>query len=80
MVAGSRGSASRASILRILLAKPQNANQLASALDLDYSTVKHHLHVLQRHGLVFAEASEGYARTFHPTPRVRDDLASYLFP
>ena len=73
MLAGTRGAPSRASIVRLLEISPRNANQLAEELGMDYSTVKHHLDVLERSGVVFP-SSEPYGRTYHLTPRMRDML------
>ncbi|WP_394343435.1 ArsR/SmtB family transcription factor [Halalkalicoccus subterraneus] len=47
-----QGGANRISILRSLREQPKNANQLATELDLNYKTVRHHLGLLTDHGLV----------------------------
>lgn len=43
LLASSRGGTSRVRILRAIDDQPRNANQLAEAVDLDYTTVRHHL-------------------------------------
>jgi hypothetical protein len=50
VLASSRG-ATRARVVRALDERPRNANQLAEELDLDYTTVRHHLDVLMDDGL-----------------------------
>jgi predicted ArsR family transcriptional regulator len=35
-----------------LKARPMNAHQLSKELDIDYKTVRHHLEVLEKNGLV----------------------------
>ena len=45
VLASSRGGQTRVRILRELADRPQNANQLSRALDLDYTTIRHHLDV-----------------------------------
>lgn len=48
----SAGAATRVRIVRALHEEPRNAQQLSVMLDLDYSTVRHHLQVLQRNRLL----------------------------
>jgi len=47
LCASSRGGPTRVRIVRALDERPRNANQLAEALDPDYTTVRHHLDVLR---------------------------------
>lgn len=64
LIAGSKGGASRAIMLRHLHHRPSNANQLATALSLDYKTVRHHLRVLEENGLVTTVNREGYGAMY----------------
>ena len=43
--ASTRGGENRARLLRAMDERPRNANQLADDLELDYTTVRHHLEV-----------------------------------
>lgn len=52
LVQGTRGGKTRALILKHLCDKSYNANELATALDMDYKTVRHHLNVLIKNGIV----------------------------
>jgi predicted ArsR family transcriptional regulator len=52
LLASSRGGPTRVRIVRALDERPRNANQLATELDLDYTTVRHHLDVLQSDDVV----------------------------
>ena len=52
LLGSSAGAPTRAAVLRALRAEPRNAQQLARALDLDYSTVRHHLRVLLANRLI----------------------------
>ncbi len=63
LFAGSTGAANRASVLLALRERPQNTQQLAESLGVDYTTARHHLRVLLKNGLVVAEG-EGYGRMF----------------
>ena len=59
LLASSRGGESRSLILETLIEQPENANQLAEELDLDYTTVRHHLDVLAENN-VLRRAGNGY--------------------
>lgn len=63
LIAGTRGGVTRAKIIEALRQAPQNANQLASLLELDYRTIRHHLNVLQKNRLI-TTAGEGYGTTY----------------
>lgn len=58
MLAGARGGPTRTRIVRALDDRPWNANQLAERLDLDYTTVRHHLDVLMEHDVVENEGGD----------------------
>ena len=52
LIAGTRGGVNRAQILKAIREEPRNANQLGSLLGVDYRTVRHHLDVLEKNGLL----------------------------
>ncbi len=52
LIAGTRGGANRARIIRALEERPQNANQLAEELGVKYNTVRHHLDMLLDHDVI----------------------------
>ncbi|MFZ3166029.1 MAG: PAS domain S-box protein [Candidatus Methanoperedens sp.] len=52
LIEGTRGGKTRALILRHLAEKSHNANQLATALNMDYKTIRHHLEVLVKYGII----------------------------
>jgi predicted ArsR family transcriptional regulator len=65
LLAGTRGGETRARILWTLKLRPQNKNQLAKSLSLDYKTIQHHLELLTEHRVI--ELSPGvqlYTYTF----------------
>lgn len=66
VLAGTRGGANRARILRALENRPRNANQLAEDLDLDYKTVRHHLDVLMDNDIV-RNSGDDYGAVYLPT-------------
>lgn len=52
LIQGTRGGKTRALILKHLSDRPYNANQLAIALNVDYKTIRHHLNVLLKNGVI----------------------------
>ena len=72
MLAGARGGPNRIRMLRALDDRPWNANQLAEELDLDYTTIRHHLDVLADHGLV-ENNGDGYGAVYTLSDRVREN-------
>ncbi len=60
---GSAGAATRARVLLAIREQPRNAQQLAKALGVDYTTARHHLRVLLKNGLVVT-AGEGYGTMY----------------
>ncbi len=52
LIKGTRGGKTRALILKHLTDKTYNAHQLAKALSMDYKTIRHHLNVLIKHGII----------------------------
>ncbi len=63
LIAGTRGGGTRAKIIRILKETPQNANQLANQLGMDYRTMRHHLEVLEKNRII-TSSGEGYGKTY----------------
>jgi len=68
LLAGTRGGANRARIIRLLDTRPHNANQLAGELDVDYNTVRHHLEMLIDHDVV-ESGGEDYGEMYFLTDR-----------
>jgi len=52
LIAGSRGGPNRARLIIAIRDEPMNANQLCDILEVDYRTVRHHLDILEKNGLV----------------------------
>lgn len=49
-----------------------NANQLASAVNLDYKTIEHHLRVLKENGIVTSSEKEAYGAVLFLTSTVEE--------
>lgn len=52
LFAGSRGGENRIRIIDLLKEQPQNINQLAEVLGVDYKSVQHHIGVLEKNNMV----------------------------
>jgi len=76
LIAGTRGGATRAKIIEILKETPQNANQLATQLGMDYRTIRHHLKVLEKNRIVTA-AGEGYGTTYFLSPVLEENYGLF---
>jgi predicted transcriptional regulator len=63
LFAGSAGARTRSLVLFSLKEQPKNAQQLSHSLHLDYTTVRHHLRVLETNKIVLAEGDK-YGRVY----------------
>lgn len=63
VLASSRGGTTRVRLLQALDERPRNANELAEELELDYTTVRHHLDVLMENNIVRRPTDE-YAAVY----------------
>ncbi len=64
---GTRGGATRARIMRELLKRPLNRNQIAERLNLNYKTVEHHLKILVENHLVENPVGSRYGALYYPS-------------
>lgn len=72
LLASSRGAGTRVELLRALDERPRNANQLAEHLDVDYTTVRHHLNVLMDNNIV-RRSDNDYGAIYLFTDQVRSN-------
>lgn len=70
VLAGTRGGANRARILRLLDERPRNANRVSEMLELDYKTVRHHLEVLEDNNVI-KNSGDDYGAVYLPTQQAR---------
>ena len=76
LIAGSRGGLTRAKIIEILHEQPQNANQLAASVEMDYRTIRHHLKVLEKNRLI-TSTGDGYGNTYFLSVDLEEKLCSF---
>jgi len=72
LIAGTRGGLTRAKMIMALKEAPQNANQLANLLKMDYRTIRHHLRILEKNRIIVS-AGEGYGTTYFLSPVMEEN-------
>jgi len=77
LIGGTRGGANRARILESLRERPRNGHQLAEALGLDYRTIRHHMNLLVKNGLVTRPAGDAYAAPYFPSKYLEENWAAF---
>jgi DNA-binding transcriptional ArsR family regulator len=77
LIAGTRGGATRAKIIVTLKETPQNANQLANLLELDYRTIRHHLSVLEKNKIITSAGDGGYGTTYFLSSAMEENYALF---
>jgi len=76
LIVGTRGGVTRAQIIKALKEAPRNANQLAQLLKMDYRTIRHHLKVLEKNGII-TSAGERYGVTYFLSPEMEENYALF---
>ena len=76
LIEGTRGGKTRALILRQLAEKSYNAHQLAKSLGIEYKTIRHHLEVLVKHGIIIRN-NIGYPNIYLISNNIADKLNSF---
>jgi DNA-binding transcriptional ArsR family regulator len=76
LIAGTKGGPTRARIIQTLKETPQNANQLATLLGMDYRTIRHHIEVLEKNRII-TSAGEGYGITYFLSPLMEENYALF---
>ena len=76
LIAGTRGGLTRAKIIKVLKENPQNANQLANLLGMDYRTIRHHLEVLEKNKII-TSMGEGYGTTYFLSQVMEENYALF---
>ncbi len=76
LIAGSRGGVTRAKIIKALKETPQNANQLANLLKMDYRTIRHHLKVLEKNRII-TSAGERYGTTYFLSAQMEENYTLF---
>jgi DNA-binding transcriptional ArsR family regulator len=77
MLGGTRGGPTRIRILTELIEAPQNANQLAKQVGMDYKTIQHHLRMMKKNRLVDTYGAGEYGATYFPSSELEQSLPEF---
>ncbi len=73
LIEGTRGGKTRALILKDLADRSYNAHQLAKSLNMDYKTIRHHLKVLEKKGMI-TKGQDEYSGLYFIAKNIESDL------
>ena len=76
LIAGTRGGPTRTKIILALKETPQNANQLANALHMDYKTMRHHLEVLEKNKII-TSVGDRYGATYFLSQAMEENYSAF---
>ncbi len=76
LIAGTRGGLTRAELIKTIHDTPQNANQLATSMKVDYKTVRYHLEVLEKNRIV-TSVGDKYGATYFLTQTMEDNYGLF---
>jgi DNA-binding transcriptional ArsR family regulator len=76
LIAGTRGGPTRAKMIEALKETPQNANQLATLLKMDYKTMRHHLEVLEKNKII-TSVGDRYGSTYFLSQTMEDNYVLF---
>jgi predicted transcriptional regulator len=63
LIVGTKGGKTRAKIIKTLKKSPQNSNQLANLLEVNYKTIRHHVAILEKNKLIIS-AGDHYSTAY----------------
>ncbi|MFZ3382971.1 MAG: PAS domain S-box protein [Candidatus Methanoperedens sp.] len=76
LIQGTRGGKTRALILKHLNDRSYNAHQLSTVMNMDYKTIRHHLGVLIKNGIV-EKGNDGYSDLYFISKNMEEDLNKF---
>ena len=66
ILAGMKGGPTRIRIMKLILDRPFNMNQLKNELNLDYKTIQHHIKILEDNKIIVSNEKK-YGTIYFPT-------------
>jgi len=73
ILVGSAGGFNRIRILQEITKTPRNANELATLLNLDYKTTRHHLDMLEKNHLITTMGNK-YGILYFPSELLEENM------
>ena len=77
LIAGTKGGETRGRIIEFLHSSPSNANKIAEMLKLDYKTIRHHLHVLEKNNIITAVNKGNYGAVYFLSEIMKANLSVF---
>ena len=76
LITGTKGGKTRAQIIETVRSNPQNANQLATKLKVDYKTIRHHITILEKHKIVIP-VGEHYSTVYFLSQQMEENYSVF---
>jgi DNA-binding transcriptional ArsR family regulator len=76
LITGTKGGKTRAQIIKSVKSNPQNANQLATQLKVDYKTIRHHLTILEKNKIIIP-IGEHYSTVYFLSQPMEENYAVF---
>lgn len=77
LIAGTRGGETRGRMIMLLEKSPSNANKISEVMKLDYKTVRHHLKVLEKNGIITAINKDSYGAAYFLSEPMKGNMAVF---
>jgi len=77
LIAGTKGGETRGRIIEFLNGSPSNANRISEMLKLDYKTIRHHLHVLEKNNIITAVNKGNYGAVYFLSEIMKANLSVF---
>lgn len=71
--AGMKGGPTRIKMVKLILQKPLNINQIKTELGMDYKTIQHHIKVLEENRIIISEDKK-YGTAYFSSPLFQQNI------
>ena len=77
LFAGQKGASNRARIVTLLNDRSFNANQISDVLGLDYTTIRHHLEILEEYDIITTSKGRTYGRMYFLSTMMKKNYLTF---
>jgi DNA-binding transcriptional ArsR family regulator len=74
VLAGTKGGITRIEIIKLLIDRPYNVNQLHDRLKMDYKTIQHHIKVLLDEKIITCDDRKRYGSLYFLSPMFENNI------